>query len=184
MLDLPAPQQQQRVAVAEADLAGLAGMFHAAQTDDLIVLTVSDGKLFGDGSELVPIGPGRFTSANNVTNFSFSAETPHHLKIATRNATADYVAVTTAQPSAAQLASYAGTYRSDELEVTHVLTVEADRMSVGRWPGSPLAAESTFADGFKFGRGWHATFTRDAAGAITGYECTNERCRRVKFSRL
>ena len=184
LLDLPAPQQQQRVAVAEADLAGLAGMYHAAQTDDLIVLTVSDGKLFSDGSELVPTGPGRFTSANNGTNFSFSAEPPHHLKIATRNATADYVAVTTAQPSAAQLASYAGTYRSDELDVTHVLTVEADRMSVGRWPGSPLAAESTFADGFKFGRGWHATFTRDAAGAITGYECTNERCRRVKFSRL
>ena len=59
----------------------------------------------------------------------------------------------------------------------------AGPLSVGLRPGAALAPEPTFADGFMFGRSWHATFTRDAAGGITGYELTNGRCRCVKFPR-
>lgn len=183
LLDLPAPPMPKRIAIAESDLAAFAGMYHAVQTDDLLRLTVRDGKLFAGGGELVPIAPGRFTSPGGRATFSFSAETPRRLRIAERNANVDYTSVMPAKPTGAQLAVYEGTYRSDELDVCHVLTVKAGRLSVGRWPAPALAAEPTFADGFMFGRGWHATFTRDAAGAITGYELTNGRCRRVRFSR-
>ncbi len=183
LLDLPAPTVPKRIEISEADLAAFAGMYHAAQTDDLLRLTVRGGKLLAGSGEWVPIGPGRFTSSGGRATFSFTAETPRRLRIVERNATVDYTAVTAAKPTGSQLAVYAGTYRSDELDVSHVLTVKADRLSVGRWPGPEFAAEPTFADGFMFGRGWHATFTRDAAGTITGYELTNGRCRRVRFSR-
>ena len=86
-------------------------------------------------------------------------------------------------PTVAQLAFSAGIYRSAELAVAHRVTVEAGRLSVGHWPGLPLAAKPAFADGFRVGRGWHSPFTRDAAGAVTGYELINGRWRHVRFSR-
>ena len=183
LLDLPAPPAPKRIDITPVDLAALAGMYHASRTDDLLRLTVREGKLFGGGSELVPIGPGRFTSPNGSTTFSVSNETPRRLQITSRNGIVDYRAVAAAKPSAAELAVYAGIYRSEELDVAHVITVQAGRLSVGRWPGPALTADPTFADGFMFGGGWHATFTRDTGGGIAGYELTNGRCRRVKFSR-
>jgi CubicO group peptidase (beta-lactamase class C family) len=183
LLDLPAPPAPKRIDITPVDLAALAGMYHASRTDDLLRLTVREGKLFGDGGELVPVGPGRFTSSSGSTTFSFANETPRRLQIISRNATVDYRAVAVVKPSSAELAVYAGTYRSAELDVTRVITVKAGRLSVGRWPAPALTAEPTFADGFVFGGGWHATFTRDTGGGIAGYELTNGRCRRVKFSR-
>ena len=183
LLDLPAPAAPKRIGVPAAELAALAGMYHAPQTDDLLRLTVREGKLFGGGGEWVPIGPGRFTNANGGATFSFSNDTPRRLQITSQNATVDYRAVAAVKPSAAELAVYAGTYRSDELDVAFGITVQAGRLSVGRWPGPALTTEPTFADGFMLGRGWHGTFTRDVAGGINGCELTNGRCRRVKFSR-
>jgi hypothetical protein len=71
----------------------------------------------------VPIGPGRFTNFGGGTTFSFSTETPLRLQVTSRNATVGYRAVTVAKPSPADLAIYAGSYRSGELDVVHVLTV-------------------------------------------------------------
>jgi len=68
--------------------------------------------------------------------------------------------------------------------VADTLSVKDGQLWVERWPGWPVLAKPTFADGFRFGPAWHATFTRDESGAITGYEMTNGRCRRVKFSRI
>ena len=95
----------------------------------------------------------------------------------------DYRAVAVAKPSAADLAVYAGSYRSAKVDVVPVLSMQASRLSASRWPGPALAPEPTFTDGFMVPRGWPATFTRDAAGGITGYELTNGRCRRIKFPR-
>lgn len=102
------------------------------------------------------------------TTFSFSSETPLRLQATSRNATIDYRAVAIAKPSAADLAAYAGSYCSAAVEVVHALSVQAGRLSAGRWPGPALAPEPTFAGGFMFGRGWPATFTRAAAGGING----------------
>ena len=57
------------------------------------------------------------------------------------------------------------------------------KLVISSWPAPALTAEPTFADGFKFAGGWHATFTRDARGRIIGCELTNGRCRRVRFER-
>ncbi len=133
--------------------------------------------------ERVPIGPGLFSKPGGGTKFLFSTATPRRLRITTRNAAVDYRAAATVTPTGAHLAFSAGTYRSAELAVAHRVSVEAGRLSVGHWPGLPLAAKPAFADGFRVGRGWHAPFTRDAAGAVTGDELTNGRCRHVRFSR-
>ncbi len=183
LLDLPAPPAPKRIEVAAAELRALAGLYHARQTDDLMNLAVQNGKLTAGGAELIPTGPGQFSNASGGTRFLFATGTPRRLQVVTPIATVDYGAVERARPSAAQLAAYAGAYHSEELDVAHVVAVRNGRLAVERWPSPALNAEPTFADGFMFGRGWHATFTRDAGGAITGYELTNGRCRRVKFVR-
>lgn len=183
LLDRPAPPAPKRIEVALADLSALAGMYHAAQTDDLMNLVVRSGKLTAGGGELIPIGPGSFANASGRTTFTFAAGNPRRMQVVTRNATVDYRAVERARPTAAQLAAYAGNYYSAELDVSHVVTVKDGRLMGSRWPGATVAAEPTFADGFMFGRGWHATFTRNGSGAVTGFELSNGRCRRVRFER-
>jgi hypothetical protein len=183
VLDLPPGPVPKRIPVARDALESLAGLYHSAQTDDLLKLTVRNGKLLGGGTELIPTGPGRFSNASGRTTFVFSAAPGRRLTIGTLNGVVDYMPVVPAKPSVAQLAAYAGTYYSEELEVTHTVTVNDGRLEMRHWPGSGLRAEPTFADGFQLGRGWHATFTRDAAGHIDGCELTNGRCRRVKFGR-
>jgi CubicO group peptidase (beta-lactamase class C family) len=183
VLELPPAVAPPRIAVAGQTLESLAGLYHSARTDERLKLTVRNGKLLGGGTELIPTGPGRFTAAGGRTKFAFSATPARRLTITTHNGAVDFVPVAAAKPSAAQLAAYAGEYYSEELEVTHTVTVSDGRLAVAHWPGRALRAEPTFADGFQLGRGWHATFTRDAAGGIDGCELSNGRCRRVKFGR-
>jgi hypothetical protein len=71
----------------------------------------------------MPIRLGRVTNSGGGTTFSFSTETPLRLQVTSRNATVGYRAVTVAKPSPAYLAIYAGSCRSGELDVVHVLTV-------------------------------------------------------------
>ncbi len=104
--------------------------------------------------------------------------------MAAPNGIVRYAPVKAAAPSPAELAVYAGTYRSGEVNVADTLTVKDGQLWVERWPGRPAAAQPTFVDGFRFSPQWHATFTRDATGAVTGYEMTNGRCRRVRFTRI
>ncbi len=182
LLDLPS-REPKRIEVPASELAALAGTYHAKQTDDLVTFTVRDGKLMDDGAEIIPVAPGVFTSANGRTSFTFSGGSPRRLRVVTKHATADYEAVEKVKPSAVQLAAYAGTYYSAELDVAQVIGVKDGRLTASRWPGAPLVATPTFTDGFLFGRSWHATFTRDAGGGISGLELTNGRCRRVKFER-
>ena len=65
------------------------------------------------------------------------------------------------------------------------MDVQHGRLALHRWPGPAVRGEPTVADGFWFGREWHATFTRKAGGAVDGMELTNAsgRCRRVRFTR-
>lgn len=138
LLDGPAPPAPKRSDIPTAHLAALAGLYHAPQADDLLRLTVREGKLPGDGSERVPIGPGHFAHSRGGTTFSFSAETPLRRQVTSRNATADDRAVAVPKPSAADRAVYGGSNRSAELDVVNVLSGRPARSpsASGREPRS------------------------------------------------
>lgn len=182
VLNLPPVAGPKRVVVEPAALARVAGLYHSAGTDDLLNLVVRDGKLLADGAEIIPTGPDAFATASGRTRYVF-VDAPARITVTTHNGVAEYARVPVAKPTAAQLAAYAGAYRSEELDVTHHVTVNGGRLAVTHWPATFPRAEPTFADSFILGRGWQATFTRDADGKINGYELTNGRCRRVKFVR-
>jgi len=184
VLDLPPSALPHRVPISAEALKAYTGLYHSAQTDDLISLTARDGKLFEAATGLIPTAPGKFENPATRTTFVFTGSPVASLVVTAPNGAASYLPMQAARPSPAELAVYAGTYKSEELDVADTLSVKDGRLWVERWPGQPMPAKPTFVDGFRFSPAWHATFTRDASGAITGYEMTNGRCRRVKFSRI
>jgi hypothetical protein len=183
VLDVPAPPPPERISVEPDVLTAYAGLYHSAQTDELIRLTARDGKLFAGATELIPTARETFVTTGGRTTYVVSSTSAQRHTVTTPNGKVGYAAVAAAKPTVTQLAGYRGTYYSEELDVAHVLSVAEGRLSVVHWPGPAFNAEPTFADSFRFGSGWHATFTRDASGSITGYELSNGRCRRVRFVR-
>lgn len=183
ILDLPAPSPPHRVPVNAEVVARCAGLYHSVQTDDVMSLTVEGDKLFLESAELIPTAPGTFENRVDEKTYVFTGTPVRSLTVGGLNGTVTYSPVEHVTPSTSQLATYEGIYRSEELDVTDSLTLKDGRLWLESWPSSPVEAKPTFADGFRFGTLWHATFTRDASGAITGYEMTNGRCRRIRFAR-
>jgi CubicO group peptidase (beta-lactamase class C family) len=188
VLNLPPEPRPARVAVEPAALTALAGLYHSATTDGLTNVVVRNGTLALGEGELVPTGPGVFVSPGGATTYRFAAggdRVAPRLTVTSANATTEFVRRERAAPAASALAAYAGNYASEELDVGFAVTVVNGRLRLERWPGDPAVGEATFADGFRFGREWHATFRRDAAGNVTAMELTNSsgRCRRVGFVR-
>src|SRR5688572_1818494 len=87
-------------------------------------------------------------------------------------------------PSRALLMQYAGTYASAELAGSvYRVTATDSTISVQTGASSPVVARLAFADTFLTGaNGNTIQFTR-TGGRVTGFEVTNGRVRRVKFTR-
>jgi YD repeat-containing protein len=92
-----------------------------------------------------------------------------------------------ATPTAAELRSYAGRYRSPELGVTWVIELRNGQLTIDNTPSDlmdiagPLspAMRATFTAG-----GGVLQFTRDATGRVTGMTLSASRMRGIRFDRL
>ena len=83
--------------------------------------------------------------------------------------------------SAEQLADYAGTYYSDELEATFVVMMQNGRLAVRRGlqrEATPLEPDST--DQFRLA-GMTVRFNRDAHGRINGLSMQAGRVQNIRF---
>ena len=91
---------------------------------------------------------------------------------------ADTVALTPAQ-----LAQYAGDYRSDEAEATHTWKVEKGQLVVYASNRRLGVLEPSYKDGFTRG-GDVIDVRRDAKGRITGFVVEAGRVRHLRFTRV
>jgi CubicO group peptidase (beta-lactamase class C family) len=106
------------------------------------------------------------------------------LRITARNGReTDYHRLGPAATAPDALAEFAGRFRSEELDVEWVLSLENDALMVRRraQPAQRLAA--VYADGFS-GPGGTYRFTRDAAGRIDGFLLSMGRVRHLRFDRI
>jgi CubicO group peptidase (beta-lactamase class C family) len=92
-----------------------------------------------------------------------------------------YSAVTPASYTSEQLASFAGTYHSEELGIAYTITIEEGKLTVRRRKHSPTTFEPASADVFTGIVGLR--FTRDGAGAIDGFLVSTGRVRNIRFAR-
>lgn len=178
------------VKVAETELSPLAGVYWSSLTDEVVQVEVKDGAVrpAGASSALEPLGGGLFRSGETGRwRFGVSAdnaEGARELRIWDAwPAPRIFTRVNEPMPSASALASFAGQYRIDEVDMTYSVLMADGKLSM-RWPRqTDLVLEPVGGDRFVSGP-WTVTFTRAASGAVDGLTITARRLRRMRAERL
>ena len=180
------PATQQAVALAPDRLARLAGVYVQPTTLQIVRLAVRAGRLAVDAPNapaLVALSENRFALPGHAGDIVFgSGEHAGFERRAPGQRPVSYEWRQAVTPTAAMLHAYAGEYVSEELGGSVYRVAATDSTLTFRTGTSdPLEARPMFADTF-FGDGYTIQFQR-AAGRVTGFEVTNARMRRVKFTR-
>ncbi|RKH05337.1 class A beta-lactamase-related serine hydrolase [Corallococcus sp. CA047B] len=177
------------VKLPEAELSVLAGNYWSPLTDEVVRLEVKDGALrqVGVPTAFVPIGDGAFRPGESMHVWRFSAPTagsPRTLSIKDAWPTfRDFTPVTAPLPVTSVLATFAGLYRSDEVDATYTVRVADGKLAI-RWPRrDEVVLDAVGGDRFVGSLG-AVTFTRAASGGIDGLTISNRRLRRLRAERL
>jgi CubicO group peptidase (beta-lactamase class C family) len=137
-----------------------------------------------NGPALLPVADRRFRLAGQPVEISF---TPTGELVTAVNAWAAPrpVPMKRHEPASytrAQLAAYAGTYRSEELGATYTVAAGDSTLVLGaRW-GNDVTVRPAYGDTF-VGQ-MLVGFTRDRSGRVNGMEMSTGRVRRVRFERV
>lgn len=147
------------------------GLWLDRSRDAVIRIDETDAKLrmrlraTGGGPALVPGSDGRYRAGSNVV---WLEDDGLHL-LSTHRPERTYARVEPWTPAAAELASFAGTYRSDEADSTWKVALEGDTLVARPRAALSIALEPLYADGFATPDGDLVRFTRDATGRIDGF---------------
>jgi hypothetical protein len=135
----------------------------------------------------VPLGGTRFRSAGSAevrfTGSGGAAGAAARMVVRTPSDTVTFERAEAATPDAAALAEYAGSYRSDEAEVTHTLRVEKGELVAYEGYRRLGVLEPSYRDGFTRG-GSVIDMVRDAKGRLTGFRVEAGRVRGLRFTRV
>jgi CubicO group peptidase (beta-lactamase class C family) len=179
--EAPAPAAVVPMEVAE--LERRAGMYRHRRTGAPLRLTMADGKLRAGNNELVPVGPAAFRLGGVRVEFADGPDAGGRLVFPD----GDTIAFEPAPPSdttAANLASYAGEYRSDEAEATYTVAVENGTVMLRMRPSTSFRLVPLYADGFAGPGGMVVRFIRGADGRVQAFTITVERVRGLRFDRV
>ncbi len=186
----PAPAIEP-IPVPAAELQAWAGLYHDPRTDAVMSLAIKDGRLAdnaGRGPALVCVAQGCFTTTGG-TQLVFikpkGAEAPMVRVTAAGVAPAVYAREEPARPTPEALVEYAGSYWSDELEVTYVAEVKEGKLTLRRRPDAAMMLEPTYMDGFasRSGGTTFFRFIRDSRGRVVGFSANSGRVRNLKFTK-
>lgn len=186
---MAAPALPPAVSMPEAEQSALAGVYWSPLTDEVVRMEWKDGALrqVGVPTAFVPIGNGAFRpgEATHVWRFSApAADAARELSIKDFwPTTRPFTHVTAPMPTDSALASFAGQYRSDEVDATYTVRVADGKLAIS-WPRrGEVALEAVGGDRFIGSRGT-VTFTRAASGGVNGLTISNRRLRRLHAERL
>ncbi|HEX5720698.1 MAG TPA: serine hydrolase domain-containing protein [Thermoanaerobaculia bacterium] len=169
------------------DAARYAGLFWNPATGMVRRIVPRDGKLFyergpGNETELAPLGENRFSLTGGPAEVLLPPGEMHVLIPGEKPAV--FQKVEPFAPAPAELAAYAGTFYSDELDMTFKLSVEDGRLVLRtRRQHEPVPLDPIFADAFRFpGGGPLLRFTRTGKD-VNGFSMGNARARNIDFTR-
>jgi hypothetical protein len=147
-------------------------------------------ELVGRSLPLKPAGPATYAVSGIPVTVEFVADSvapARAIRIRVGSELrAEAVRFTAATPAMETLRQYAGSYYSQELDVTWPMVIEGDHIAL-RNSASALVdisgkLEPALPDAFTAGGGL-IRFTRDSAGGVTGYEVSASRMRGIRFER-
>lgn len=151
--------------------------WHLAGVGVLTPLTVDH---FRVGTGTIRIDVER-TSTNSVQG----------IRVTTAGESVGYDRVERSRPTAADLQAFAGTYRSDEVDVELTVAIEDERLVLRRRPNTRIPLQPTYTDGFR-GFMWRAfpplpevdvRFLRDGSGTVNGLSFSHDRIWDLRFAR-
>jgi Beta-lactamase len=173
------------VPVAPAELERRAGLYRSRRTGAPLRMQMVEGKLrTGGGTELVPAGGGVFRFGTAGTRIEFLDGPPVQVRIVYPDGdTVMYEPAAAADTSAANLATYAGEYRSDEAEATYTAAVVDGALVLRMRPDITFRLTPTYADAFSGPGGSIIRFIRGADGRVQAFTFGTERVRELRFDR-
>lgn len=176
--------------IAAQELESKAGLYRNPNTNEAQRFFVKDGKLmvgFGAGSELIPVAPNRFQVIDSLVEFTFEngrdGKPLRVQRVNGRYPAVAYEAVASFNPSLAQLSDYAGNYYSEELDVTHSVSVKDGKLRIRVRSLPEREMNPIYADAFMAGNLGQIKFVRDSAGKVNGYEIYTGRVRHLRFNK-
>ncbi len=193
----PAPKAAS-VKVSASDLQRLAGAYREPSSFEVFTLDVRQGQLEGKWGRrtirLVPTAPGRYRleGLSDATRDVEVAGGKPGARPALRLSYLDdglflvtetFEPVTLWSPNAAELASFAGRYTSEEVDTTWTLTVDGDRLFI-RHRGLPEDPLRPTVDGVFVVRGMVLAFQKDSVGKVTGFTVNEGRVRGIAFRKV
>ena len=183
----PALITQAGVALPRASLQSRVGVYPQPTTLAIVRLAVRDSSLViagPDARDLIPLAENRFAVAGEAGEIVFrdGVHAGYERRVPGQRPVF-FEWHQAASPGAAVLAPYAGAFVSPELGGALYQVVATDSTLIVRTgTADALVARPAFADTFLAG-GYTIQFTR-ANGRVIGFEVTNPRMRRVRFTRV
>jgi hypothetical protein len=175
-----------RVELPPAALRGLVGVWRNETLGEVRRTRMRGDTLVTDEATptpYVPLGENRFR-AGRVTEVRFEpVPAPERMIVRTGAGSVTFTRAAAVRLDSAQLAEYAGDYRSDEIEVTHTWKVEKGQLAVYAGYRRLGVLEPSYRDGFTRG-GSVINVTRDTRGRITGFVVEAGRVRQLRFTRV
>jgi CubicO group peptidase (beta-lactamase class C family) len=172
------------VPLPAAELSAFAGLYWNARD------AIARRFVFENGSLKAQTGPQQTTTLKSIGNRRFVPDgqpqtlivfDSNRVTIGPETGSGDtFDRVEPFAPTPAQLDAFAGVYRSDEIESTYTIVIKDGGLRLERMKSSPSALEPLVADTFSSQPGV-IRFTRDAAGAVTGFVLEAGRVRGMKF---
>lgn len=187
----PAAPASTRAGAGPVDASRYAGLYWSPASDLVRRIYGKEGKLFysrtpDNESELASLGDGRFAMLEAPTEVSFppSAEgKPRRMNVTPAGGSPMvFEEVQPVEPEAAELAAYAGTYVSAELDTTWTVAVESGGLVARGKRGPAMKLNPVFADAF-VGDAGLLRFARDERKRVNGFLIGAGRARNLRFAK-
>lgn len=172
-----------------ANLQALAGVWRHVERGEVRRTRLAGDTLFSiaggaQRTRLVPLGGGRFRAGpRSEVRFERDGGALSRMIVATPGDAVTYARADTVALTPAQLAAYAGDYRSEEVEATHRWRVEQGQLVVYINERRVGQLEPSYRDGFTRGSNV-IDVQRDSRGRITGFVVEAGRVRHLRFTRV
>jgi YD repeat-containing protein len=178
--DVPARGSLDTTALDSTAFRGYLGLYRNTRTHAPLLVTAASAR------EYRTLGDG-WLWASNGTSWRFEPGPRHPAGFVIAQPDGDTVrfawaADTSWTPAAAELAQFAGSYRSDEVRATYSLEVKQDSLTLSPRAGTTLTLRPSFPDAFTT-RGRTVWFTRDRRGRVTAMHVSEGRMWDLVFTR-
>lgn len=175
----------------EKELANKTGTYYDRKGEQIVRVEMKDGKLtvdVGPGFQLSPITNVRFQVVGAPVQLTFEgASNGHPQRIVAEEEGAgepkvfEYIEIAT--QTATDLADYAGTYYSEELDTRYTLVVKDGKLILRRKKFDDAPLKPTLPESFRDPDLGELKFMRDSAKRVSGFELNAGRVRHLQFSK-